>query len=137
MLHGERTGSATGWWASTLAAVAAVGLTSCSSSSAPSTGGPGSGNPCAALAGRPVGKEVGVTETGAGHLVRPPKACADVAELQSSGGCYPGNALTGKRVGDFFWFTYNGVTAYGKPGSTWHVTTKDFNQYVDGKKIDC
>jgi len=137
MIDFECAGTANGRLALALAAVAVVGLTSCSSSSAPPARGGGGGNPCAALPGQPVGKEVGVTETDAGHLVSPPKACADVAELESSGGCYPGKAVTGNRVADFFWFTYKGVTAYGKPGSTWHVTTKDFNPFVDRKKIDC
>jgi len=71
MIDFECAGTANGRLALALAAVAVVGLTSCSSSSAPPARGGGGGNPCAALPGQPVGKEVGNVRNNGAQLVDP------------------------------------------------------------------
>jgi hypothetical protein len=112
------------------------GNTSTPTGPAPTTtpGGSTASDPCAVLAGTPVGKETDPKASGAGELASPPTACASSAEATKSGRCTP----AGKSAsGHWFTFSSNGYTAFGKPGGTWHVKHGAFDQDADLPTIGC
>jgi hypothetical protein len=92
-------------------------------------------NPCAELKGAKVGQESDATNPGGGKLASPPTACSAVAQASGSGRCSP--AGKAGRDGHWFYFTYDGYSAFGKPGSTWHVKKGAFDQTTDIKTIAC
>jgi hypothetical protein len=91
-------------------------------------------NPCAQLGGVRVSKEVDPRSSN-GKLASPPAACSRAAVSSGSGVCNP----AGKSVqaGHYYYLTYQGYTAFGKPGARWHVKTGVFDKEADLQLIDC
>lgn len=120
--------------ASLLALVAGATLAACSSSSStPASSTGAAGDPCLALAGKPVGAEVDPTSPDGGHLATPPADCARAAVLSSLAGCYP----SGDRVGDWFWYTTDAGSIVGKPGGKWTVKHGQVDRIRDAVLVGC